>query len=163
MQRKIEIDIECPACGGTGVYVGLAEKKGAGVVCYKCGGTGCFHFLYRYNEFKGKKEIKGVDRVYLTGMGYVVGTGKINYEGVGEIDMDKEGVSYQEFLRGKTPRHIKKLGCPVLADQAACDEIKNFMKDCRTLNGGWIFKTKRCKQYPNKHECWERFEKKEGI
>jgi hypothetical protein len=30
-----EVEAECRACGGTGLYVGFAEKDGCAVVCYR--------------------------------------------------------------------------------------------------------------------------------
>jgi hypothetical protein len=158
--KKIEMNIECQACGGTGVYVGMAERKGAAVVCRTCKGTGCYGYSFSYNEFNGRRRKDGVERVYLDGMGYVLGTGKINYsDGIGEIDMDKEGVSYSEFLDGKTPKHIERLGCPVRANQDACHKIKGFIDECERLNGGWIGMISSCRNYPKKAECWKRFER----
>jgi hypothetical protein len=157
--KKIEMTIECPSCKGTGVYTGMAEGGGAAVVCSKCNGTGAYKYSYSYNEFTGRKKREDVKRVYLRGMGYKIGLGKINFDGIGEIDMDKEGVSYEEFLRGKMPTYIKKLGCPMLADQSACHEIKGFTKECDRLNGGWIGYIPECKYRDNKDKCWERFEK----
>lgn len=34
------VKAECSACGGSDLYVGFAEPKGAAVVCVKCDGTG---------------------------------------------------------------------------------------------------------------------------
>ena len=73
--------------------------------------------------------------------------------------MDKEGVSYQQFLDGKMPKHIKTLECPMLADQGACHEIKGFVDECQKLHGGWIGSITSCNHYRMKSECWERFEK----
>ena len=125
--KEIKMTIECPFCNGTGIYSGMAESKETAVICRKCNGTGAYKYQYSYNEFIGKKEKKGIKRVYLDGMGYKIGLGKINFDKVGEIDMDKEGVSYAEFLGGKSPEHIKKLGCPMIADQGACHKIKGFV------------------------------------
>lgn len=35
-----EIQIECPACHGTGLYQGMCEQDGCAVVCTKCDGKG---------------------------------------------------------------------------------------------------------------------------
>jgi hypothetical protein len=37
---KTQIEVECSACGATGLYCGFAEPKGVAVVCRQCGGTG---------------------------------------------------------------------------------------------------------------------------
>lgn len=130
--KKIELTIECPDCKGTGVYSGMGEGDGIAVVCYKCKGTGAYKYSYLYNDFTGRKEKEGIKRVYLKGYGYTLGLGKINFSnGIGEIDMDKEGVSYSEFLAGKLPTH--------------------------RLNGGWCSYLPECKNKHNKDQCWERF------
>ncbi len=154
---KIEIDIECPACKATGVYTGMGERDGAAVVCRKCNGTGKYHYSYSYECFVGRRLRDDVKRVYLSGYGFVVTSKKIKFEGIGTIDMNKEGVSYKEFLSGKTPKHIEKLGCPMRADQSACHKIKGFVDKCEELNGGWILNLSECKYAKNKSECWKRF------
>lgn len=156
--KKIEMMIECPSCSGTGLYSGMGESDNVAVICYRCKGSGQFHYTYEYNEFEGRKEKEGIDRVYLEGYGYKIGTGVINFRGIGEIDMDKEGVSYQEFLEGKKPEHIKTLACPMLADQGACHKIKGFTNRCNELHGSWLFDIRNCKYRDNKAKCWVRFE-----
>lgn len=157
--KKIEMEIECPACKGTGLYSGMGEGKGVAVICHKCNGTGAYMYSYSYKEFAGRKLQKDIKRVYLSGTGYRLGLGKINFSGgIGEIDMDKEGVSYDEFLNDKMPQHIKKLGCPMLTDQGACHDKKGFVDKCNKINGGWIGTITDCKNQPNKEQCWKRFE-----
>jgi hypothetical protein len=155
--NKIELEIECQSCGGTGVYSGMGEGKGAGVVCYVCEGTGAYDYVFEYSDFHGKNRKDGIDRVYKRNMGYMLSTGAINFKGVGEIDMDKEGVSYDDFFDGKMPEHIKQLGCPMRADQGECHDIEGFVDECNNMGlefGGIITD---CKNYPKKHECWTRF------
>ena len=156
--ETIEMVVECPWCKSTGLYSGIGESDNIGVVCYHCNGTGAYNYSYSYNKFVKRKIKDGIKRVYLKGTQHKLGLGKINFDGVGEIDMDKEGVSYQEFLDGKKPTHIKQLECPLLADQDACHEIEGFVDKCNEYNGGWINFIPKCKNQPNKHECWERFE-----
>lgn len=155
--EKIDKVIECPTCEGTGIYKGMAEGPGMGVICYRCKGTGAFHYVYEYKPFTGRKIREDIKRVYKKGTQYKIGLGVIEFEGIGKIDMDKEGVSYKEFLKGKMPKHITKLECPMLADQGACHKIEGFTKKCNELNGGWIGHITRCKFYPRKEECWTRF------
>lgn len=158
---KIEMDIECPECNGTGLYQGMAEGNGTAVICYNCDGSGKYHFAKEYEEFTGLKKRNNIERVYLSSMGYFIGLGKRRYDGIGIIDMDKEGISYQEFLQGQKPPHIKTLGCPMLADQGACHDIKGFTEKCNKLNDGWISFIPNCKNRHRMAECWERFEKGE--
>ena len=155
---KIEITVECPSCNGTGLYCGMAEGVGVGVVCHKCSGTGAYKYSYSYNEFTVRKTTDKAKRVYLGGMGYKIGLGKITYEnGIGEIDMDREGVSYAQFLNGEMPEHIKQFGCPMMADQGACHDKKGFTEECNRLNGGWISYIPNCKNNHAKEQCWRRF------
>lgn len=155
--KKIEMLIECPLCNGTGVYSGIAEGEGVGVICYECNGTGAY--TYSYKNFTGRKTKKGIKRVYLTGSQYKLGTGKVTFSnGIGEIDMDKEGVSYDEFLNGKIPKHIRKLSCPMVADQGACHDRKGFVDKCNQIHGEYLFNLTECKNQANKEQCWDRFE-----
>ena len=158
MMKTIEMTIECKDCNGTGVYVGMAERDGAAVVCKTCGGTGAYLYKFNYNKFSGRKKREDVKRVYKSSCGYVIGTGVINFEGT-EVDMDKEGVSYDEFLSGKTPEHIESLVCPMSADQRACHSIKNFVDRCHDLNGGYLSLITSCKNQINRSGCWKLFKK----
>jgi len=141
----------------------MGESDNTAVVCRQCGGTGKYHYTYEYEEFTGKKVNEKIDRVYLKNYGYKIGTGMIPFK-IGDdeqrttIDMDKEGVSYEEFLVGKMPGHIKPLACPMMADQPACHNIKDFTDKCNKLNGGWINLISRCGYQEHKDECWKRFE-----
>jgi len=155
--KTIEILVECPSCNGTGLYQGMGESKGVGVVCSDCNGTGAYNYKYRYTEFTGRKKRTDIKRVYLRGSRYKLGLGKIVFDTVGEVDMDKEGVSYTEFLQGKMPDHIRALSCPMSADQRACHGIPKFINKCQELNGGYLSIISDCKNQPNKAECWERF------
>ena len=160
MMEKIEMEIECPECSGTGVYMGIGERGGAAVVCTKCNGSGKCLYRYQYKKFTGRKIDEKVKRVYLRGMGYCISTGIVTMKDSGiTIDFDKEGVSYQEFLNGTIPKHIKSLGCPMLADQSACHGIDGFTSECNKLNGGYVSLITNCKHKSKMHECWNRFEK----
>jgi DnaJ-class molecular chaperone len=64
MKKKIEYDRQCKSCGGTGVYCGLAERDGAGVICYSCNGNGKQHIVDVYTVFEGKKKKTRIKRVY---------------------------------------------------------------------------------------------------
>ena len=66
-----EIQIECPECKGTGLYVGACEQDGCAVVCIKCGGKG--YTTFQYNDFRGKKVKEGVKRIFGKTFGIVHG------------------------------------------------------------------------------------------
>lgn len=40
------LDVRCPACKGSGVFRGIAEPKGIGIVCRDCKGSGKQTFTY---------------------------------------------------------------------------------------------------------------------
>ena len=158
--KTIEMLIECPSCKGTGLYSGMGEKKNVAIICHNCEGSGKHLYKYSYNEFTARKKKEGVKRVYLSGYGYCIADGILNFTGIGEIDMDKEGVSYDEFAGGKMPTHIKQLACPMLADQGGCHDINGFTDRCNDLGRGWGSDITKCKNRDNKKECWELFENK---
>ena len=158
--KIIDMDIRCPECGGSGVYIGMAERDGAAVVCWKCDGSGKFNYRYQYKEFNGKVKRNDVKRVYLK-TGYCVAPKKISFDEIGEIDLSKEGVSYEEFQQGKLPTPIERLQCPMCQDQGACHAIKGFTDRCNELNGEYLCILSSCNYRNNKAECWERF--KEGT
>lgn len=154
---EIKLKIECRSCGGTGVYQGIGERDGAAVVCYTCDGSGCEEFAMTYTPFKQRRIRTDVNRVYLKGYGYCIVPRPITLSNGVFVDFSKEGVSYEEFLNGKEPKHIKQMGCPMLADQAACHKIKGFTDRCDDLNGGFINHIPSCK-CKDKLECWKVFE-----
>jgi hypothetical protein len=157
---KIDLMIECQSCNGTGVYVGMAERDGAAVVCHACKGTGKYHYAFEYEPFVERKKRTDVKRVFLSGYGYCVGTKPVTLDTGVTVNFDTEGVSYDDFLTGKTPKHIKTMGCPMIADQSACHKIKDFIDTCNKLNGGYFNMIPDCK-CSDKVKCWERFEKGE--
>jgi hypothetical protein len=157
--KTIKIKIECPSCNGTGLYQGMAESKDVAVVCRKCNGTGAYNYEYHYNDFKGRKKRKDIKRVYLSGSRYKLGLGVIDFDGIGKVDMDKEGVSYKEFLDGEIPKPIKQLECPMTHDQSTC--TSEFKDVCNDLHGGWLSYIPSCKNFKNRQECWKRFEKEQ--
>jgi hypothetical protein len=160
--EEIELKVECPSCKGTGVYAGRGEGEGTSVVCYNCKGTGAYNYKYEYEEFQGRRKKEGVKRVYQSGYGYKIGTGVVNFQdGIGPIDMDKEGISYEDFVDGKMPDHTRGLACPLLADQGTCHKIEGFFDKCNELHGSSLVGVKitKCSNRKNKHECWKRFDK----
>lgn len=156
--KCIEKDIECQSCDGTGVYTGMAENGGAAVVCRTCKGTGKYHYKFEYKEFTGLKKREDIKRVYISGYGYGLAPKKINFDKVGEVDLTKEGVSYEEFLEGKRPEHIRSFGCPMMCDQGACYRLDGFTKKCyeKGLSAGGYFTD--CKYFKNRDKCWDLFD-----
>lgn len=105
--------IECPDCGGTGLYVGLAERDGSAVICHTCKGTGCYEKTFNYSLFTKKKVRKDVKRVYKSSFGYIHTVEDIKVEGELQ-EFSKAGVDYESWLTGAAPRPLKTLYCPLL-------------------------------------------------
>ncbi len=158
--KKIDIDIQCQACDGTGVYVGMAERHGAAVVCYQCKGTGKYNYVLEYENFKKMNIRKNIKRVYKSSYGFCIAPTKIPTASGGVIDLETEGISYEEFKIGKLPEHTRQLACPMLADQGACHNIKGFINRCNKLHGESLLgiSLTACKNQPHKSDCWKRFE-----
>ena len=87
----IEVQAECGDCGGTGIYRGLAEPKGIGVVCLGCNGRGMRPLKYR--PFTGRKKRGDVTTVRRS-------AGRFIATGVGPVG---GSVNYADFLNGKMP------------------------------------------------------------
>jgi hypothetical protein len=151
------ITIECSSCKGTGLYVGMSERDGAAVVCHTCKGIGATTFSY--NDFTGRKIRDDVERVFSGSMGYVITAHDITAKSGEFMPFSKAGVSYEEWLNGEKPRPIKFLGCPMMANQGACHQIKGFTDECNKKNGGWLSYIPDCKNKCNSEECWAKFEK----
>jgi hypothetical protein len=83
--------VYCKACEGTGLYVGLAERKGAAVVCSSCDGTGAVE----YNPPTPFKQRRFRDNVTSVSQ---ANSGKVLEPGV-----DLGAISYEDFLAGKMP------------------------------------------------------------
>lgn len=154
MSITLSFDTECSACNGTGLYIGLAERSGAAVVCKKCKGTGCHVHSFEYIPFEGKKEPnKEIKRVYQTNPGIVIGTidGLIKLEDFGGISVE-EWQSGKEFSPGTEDR---KHTCPCWFYQNADYNKKPNWKECNSFNGSFS----SCKLFCCKKMCWERWDK----
>ena len=106
----IEINEKCKSCNGTGLYIGMAERDGAAVVCHTCKGTGCHHFVYDYEDFVKREYRHKVKRVYQTNVGICIGEekGKCRLEDFG-------GMPYEEWWIGKNfevGMEDRKYSCP---------------------------------------------------
>jgi hypothetical protein len=86
------IKAKCSDCSGTGVYCGMCEPEGVGVVCLRCGGSGCE--LIMYTPFTKRAIKRGVKQVRLS-------RGMLLADGVGP---GGTMVCYQDFLKGKMPK-----------------------------------------------------------
>jgi len=77
----MNLSIECPACGGTGLYHGFMEAPGEYVVCVNCGGSG--NKIISYKPFTKRNPRSGVDSVVVRS---------------GDSGARSQRFSYDEFL-----------------------------------------------------------------
>lgn len=84
------VEVECPNCGGTGIYHGFAEPEGVGVICINCIGTGMT--TIHYVSFTGRKTRTGIEWVQYSRRSIVAGIG-----------LARSSISYRDFLDGKLP------------------------------------------------------------
>ncbi len=142
--KTIEFDQECPECKGTGIYVGMAERDGYGVICHHCKGSGKYHFIHRYEEFSRLKIKDGIVKVVETNPGICLG---------GNLDFG--GMSYNDWLNGKIFEHgmeMRNFVCPNWWLQNAKGKHTEW-EEC----GFGAFSS--CKHFESKNECWERYDK----
>jgi len=146
----LEYDKACTSCSATGIYVGLAERDGAGVVCHVCHGTGHCHVRIKYDDFDGRVPRTDVVRVQLANPGIIVGP---------EI-AEFGGLSYDSWVSGaklvpgtEDRRHT----CPAWWYQCADYEFKPHWDECV---GAGCFSG--CTQFSCKSGCWERWDQEFG-
>lgn len=153
MKKTIEIREKCPSCDGTGLYIGLAERDGAAVVCHNCNGTGCHVFTHIYEDFEKRFDSIKVKRVYATNPGICIGTGN-----KGELTLKSfGGMPYRDWLVGKPfpPKsENRKYTCPAWWYQSADYKKKPHWPECITL-GSFL----SCDHFKTKHLCWVKFDK----
>lgn len=152
MKQHIEFDESCKGCGGSGLYIGMAEKDGAAIVCHNCNGTGCYHFEHEYDPFEGRRKAprNPVKRVYEANPGIVIGEDKgFKLEDFGGMPYE-DWVEEKPFERGMENR---KYTCPAWWYQSADYKRKPYWDECSCAG---CFSS--CKHFLNKEKCWERFD-----
>lgn len=161
--KEIKLNIVCGDCGGTGLYVGFAEKDGAAVICSTCEGTGCEKYEFRCELFKKRKLRKDTKRVFKRSCGYMHCPQDVTTEEGKLIEFSKAGCSYEEWLKGDEPKPVKELYCPYLwTQQRLQSKDKNNLYESRCKNGtGLELLISKCKYYEEKEKCWKIYEGKE--
>lgn len=154
-KKVIKMDVQCPACNGTGLYAGITEKEGCAVVCHQCEGTGCFHYEYSYLPFEKRIGIDDINRVFKKSAGFVhAPDGIVDPDGTGPVDFSEGGCSYENWLKGDDPLPLKKLYCPKSWTGQSWDS-----ELCKKLTGAGDL-ISRCEKRMNgtMGECWEEWE-----
>lgn len=151
MMNVIEYDAVCAACKGSGLYMGMAERSGAAVVCHDCKGTGCRHVKIEYESFKERSVRIDVGRVFETNPGICIGAGE-------ELTLrDFGGMDYPPWLAGnKFPpkSENRKFTCPAWWYQSANYSKKPDWDECIGIGS-----FSGCEHFNNKDQCWKRWDK----
>jgi hypothetical protein len=138
------IKIECKACKGTGLYVGMAELDGAAVQCKECYGNGWT--MYEYNEFTERKERKDVSWVVEKDSGICISP-----------KFEIGGMSYSDWRSGRKfgiGMELREYTCPYWWYHQE-NGLSRCSKGCRA---GWQYSA--CNYFADKKACWEEFDKK---
>lgn len=149
----------CKSCKGTGIYVGFAEKSGAGIVCHTCKGTGCNQWNYPYDDFIEKKSRRDIKRVYEVNPGIAIGEGK-DPSGKEFYLRDFGGMPYEDWLAGKPfPKKSenRKYICPAWWYQSVSNDKKPKWDEC--IGAGSF---SECSLFNSKEQCWGRWDRENG-
>ena len=150
--KTIEWVQECTACRATGIYVGMAERDGFGVVCHSCKGSGKQEMKVTYEPFQERKIREGVRRVLQTNPGICVGgveVGKYSLYDFGGMNYDC-WLTGAPFLQGQ---EMRKFSCPAWWYQSADYEKKPDWEECIVCGA-----FSGCEHFPHKDQCWEKFD-----
>ena len=152
----IEFDEQCKVCRGTGIYIGLAEKDGAGVQCCQCKGTGRDHFYHEYDDFTGRVHRDDVRHVLRANLGIMIGVGKDGQYTLGDFG----GMAYESWWAGDEfppGSEMRKFTCPAWWYQTVDYERKPKWDECR---GCGAFSA--CEDFHAKKKCWARWDEEFG-
>lgn len=151
---RIEHDEKCDRCGGTGLYVGMAEHDGFSVVCNHCKGTGCYHYVHEFEPFERRTPRVNVLRVLQTNPGMIVGT--VGRGTIYPVD-HFGGLTYEEWLSGKPFSRGTEMRCATCPAWWYQSTDYNRKPDWDECIGCGSFSS--CKHFDDKARCWERFDR----
>lgn len=149
MKKVFKADIKCRSCGGTGLYVGMAERDDAAVQCHACKGSGREHYRMEYEPFAGRDNKPGVKLVYQVNPGICVGSSGEVSGGMPFADWQRG----QQFERGM---EMRSHTCPMWWYQCAGGTFRFDWDECNEGMGDLF---SRCPSFKNKAACWARFDK----
>ena len=154
-KKVIEWEQECRSCGGTGIYRGLAEGNGFGVVCSICNGTGRQEMRFEYAPFRGRRKVADIVQVIQKNPGIGIGCSKekgFDFESFG-------GIPYKDWWDGKKFKHgteMRNFVCPMWWYQSVDVDKKPNWKVC---GNSWGKSFESCSRFKCKDECWARYDK----
>lgn len=140
----------CKSCKGTGIFKGMGERDGFGVVCHTCKGTGCHEYTHEYEEFASKVNRSDVEQVLQVNPGISVGTGN------GYTLNSFGGMPYKDWVKGEEfPKRseMRQFSCPAWWYQSADYKKKpswDWCLGCGTFSS--------CSHFNTKEKCWDRFD-----
>ena len=147
----LEFTHACHACKATGLYIGVAERDGAAVVCHRCNGSGCARTRFEFDDFEGRRDLDGVTHVVEVNPGICIGRGPRREYALADFG----GIPYSAWKRGEPfpPKSENRLfTCPAWWYQSANGDLKPKWKEC----GYGVFAA--CEHFTNKDKCWGRFD-----
>ena len=145
----IEYRCQCPSCGGTGLYVGLAERDGIAVVCHDCFGQGYQDRRIEYKIFEHRQAVSGIKQVYATNPGIVVDDSGIVSGGVSLTEWVADPASAL-----KPGAEMRSHVCPAWWYQAADYSKKPDWKECPGFGA-----FSKCPFFSQKDRCWIRWDR----
>lgn len=149
-------EVECNSCGGTGLYCGMAERKGAAVVCVHCNGTGKVRVRQTFKKFVTRKKRQGVKRVFETAGGYVIAADDVTTKEGETIHFSRYGVEYKDWLKGEAPKPLEDLHCPYqhTGQGLQSNDVNDLYKTrcSKYLGCGMI---SECKCRKDMAKCWK--------
>jgi len=140
-------EIECDSCKGSGLYVGMAERDGAAVVCGMCKGKGHYTYEFKYKEFTKLRVRKDIKQVVQVNPGICISS-----------EINCGGMSYKDWLAGKSFKkgmEMREYTCPAWWYQTA--NYSAIPKFCPNMLG---LSFSDCEFFKQKNKCWERYDKK---
>jgi len=159
MKKVIEWVQQCEFCGGTGVYVGIGERDGIGVVCKSCSGSGKQEMRVEYLPFTKRREDKKIKRVIETNPGIMCGEGKGMGKGAARYTLGYfGGMPYEDWLKGKKfecGMEMRNFTCPAWWFQSADYDKKPDWPECKDM---WGRSFSDCKRFKRKEKCWEKLD-----
>jgi hypothetical protein len=147
MAEKIEIDVECTACKGTGVYVGMGERNGAAVVCKHCDGIGKIHMTLTLFTSRHKRD--NITRVHKINPGWTL-----------TDDPADGGIPYKDWLAGKPfppGSENRRRTCPRWWFQFTSYGNHPTWDECG------YGRIDECEHFPWKDQCWTRWDEEHAA
>lgn len=156
--HNFETEAECHSCNGTGIYVGMAERDGFGVVCSNCKGTGKETLKLSWKDFVGRRRTTKVKQVLQCNPGICVG---LHTKDGSLLSLQSfGGMSYADFFAGKPfedGMEMREYTCPRQWYQSAdYDRIGKEWTECTYSS------FRDCNSWKTKNECWKRWDKEKG-